>query len=164
MAVASKPFKCFIDPDDPRFAAPGNLPKRIAEYCRETGQPAPETKGETVRCILESLALKYRYTVDMIDELSGERLPMINVVGGGTKEEPLMQFTANACGRPVAAGPIEATALGNIVAQAIAAGEIKDVKEGRQVISDSFDISYYSPKDVGAWDAAYETFRKVTKC
>ena len=164
MAVASKPFKCFIDPDDPRFAAPGNLPKRIVEYCRETGQQAPETKGETVRCILESLALKYRYTVDMIDELGGERLPMINVVGGGTKEEPLMQFTANACGRPVAAGPIEATALGNIVAQAIAAGEIKDVKEGRQVISDSFDISYYSPKDVGAWDAAYETFRKVTKC
>ena len=164
MASSAKPFKCFIDPDDPRFAPPGNMPQRIVDYCRETGQPEPDSTGEIVRCILESLALKYRYTVDMIDELGGERLPMINVVGGGTKEEPLMQFTANACGRPVAAGPIEATALGNIVAQAIAAGEIKDVKEGRQVISDSFDISYYSPKDVGAWDAAYETFRKVTKC
>ena len=164
MAVAAKPFKCFIDPDDARFAAPGNLPKRIVEYCRETGQDVPETKGEIVRCILESLALKYRATVDMIDELSGERLPSINVVGGGTQEKPLMQFTANACGRPVSAGPIEATALGNIVAQAIAAGEIKDVRQGREVIANSFDISVYEPKDTAAWDDAYETFKKVTKC
>lgn len=164
MASSAKPFKCFIDPDDPRFAAPGNLPKRIAEYCAETDQPIPETKGEIVRCILESLALKYRSTVDMIDSLSGERLPSINVVGGGTQEKPLMQFTANACARPVKAGPIEATALGNIIAQAIAAGEIGDIWQGREVISNSFEMNYYEPTDTAAWDDAYEKFKKVTKC
>ena len=163
MAAKSEPFKCFIDPDEPRFAAPGNLPRRIVEYCKETGQKAPETKGEIVRCILESLALKYRYTVDMIDDLSGERLPSINVVGGGTQEKPLMQFTANACNRPVKAGPIEATALGNIVAQAIAAGEIKDIWQGREIISNSFEMNYYEPKDVAEWNAAYERFKKLVK-
>lgn len=163
MAAKSEPFKCFIDPDEPRFSAPGNLPRRIVEYCRETGQKAPETKGEIVRCILESLALKYRYTVDMIDDLSGERIPSINVVGGGTQEKPLMQFTANACGRPVSAGPIEATALGNIIAQAIAAGEIRDIWQGREVIRNSFDIDHYEPKDTAAWDAAYERFKKLIK-
>lgn len=163
MAAKSEPFKCFIDPDEPRFAAPGNLPRRIVEYCKETGQKTPETKGEIVRCILESLALKYRYTVDMIDDLSGERLPSINVVGGGTQEKPLMQFTANACNRPVKAGPIEATALGNIVAQAIAAGEIKDIWQGREIISNSFEMNYYEPKDVAEWNAAYERFKKLVK-
>ena len=163
MAAKSEPFKCFIDPDEPRFAAPGNLPRRIVEYCKETGQKEPETKGEIVRCILESLALKYRYTVDMIDDLSGERLPSINVVGGGTQEKPLMQFTANACNRPVKAGPIEATALGNIVAQAIAAGEIKDIWQGREIISNSFEMNYYEPKDVAEWNAAYERFKKLVK-
>lgn len=163
MAARSEPFKCFIDPDEPRFAAPGNLPRRIVEYCKETGQKTPETKGEIVRCILESLALKYRYTVDMIDDLSGERLPSINVVGGGTQEKPLMQFTANACGRPVKAGPVEATALGNIVAQAIAAGEIKDIWQGREIISNSFEMNYYEPKDVADWNAAYERFKKLIK-
>ena len=163
MAAKSEPLKCFIDPDEPRFSAPGNLPRRIVEYCGETGQKAPETKGEIVRCILESLALKYRYTVDMIDDLSGERIPSINVVGGGTQEKQLMQFTANACGRPVSAGPIEATALGNIVAQAIAAGEIKDIWQGREVIRNSFDIDTYEPRDTAAWDAAYERFVKLVK-
>lgn len=163
MAAKSEPFKCFIDPDEPRFSAPGNLPRRIVEYCGETGQKAPETKGEIVRCILESLALKYRYTVDMIDDLSGERIPSINVVGGGTQEKPLMQFTANACGRPVSAGPIEATALGNIIAQAIAAGEIRDIWQGREVIGNSFGIDHYEPKDTAAWDAAYERFKKLIK-
>lgn len=163
MAAKSEPFKCFIDPDEPRFSAPGNLPRRIVEYCGETGQKAPNTKGEIVRCILESLALKYRYTVDMIDDLSGERIPSINVVGGGTQEKQLMQFTANACGRPVSAGPIEATALGNIVAQAIAAGEISDIWQGREVIRNSFDIDTYEPRDTAAWDAAYERFYKLVK-
>ena len=117
-----------------------------------------------MRCILESLALKYRSTVDMIDELSGERLPSINVVGGGTQEKQLMQFTANACGRPVTAGPVEATALGNIVAQAIASGEIRDIWQGREIISNSFEMNSYEPKDIAAWDEAYERFKKITKC
>lgn len=161
-AAASKPFMCFIDPDDPRFAAPGNLPRRIAEYCKETNQEIPQTKGEIVRCILESLALKYRATVEQTDELCGKRIPQINIVGGGTQEKQLSAFTASACGRPVVTGPIEATALGNIVSQAIAAGEIKDMREGRQVIADSFEILHYEPKDTADWDAAYERFVKVT--
>lgn len=164
MAAEAKPFRCFIDPDEPRFSAPGNLPLRIVEYCRETNQSVPETKGEIVRCILESLALKYRATVDMIDDLSGKRLPSINVVGGGTQEKQLMQFTASACGRPVKAGPVEATALGNIVSQAIAAGEVRDIWQGREIISDSFEMNYYEPTDASAWDEAYERFKKVTKC
>lgn len=164
MAAASKPFKCFIDPDEPRFGVPGNIPKRIAEYCMETGQEVPETKGEIVRCILESLAMKYRRTVDMLDDLCGEKIPAINIVGGGTQEKQLSQFTANACGRPVYTGPVEATALGNIISQAIAAGEIKDIWEGRQVISNSFEVETYEPKDIDKWEEAYQRFRKVTKC
>lgn len=162
MAAAADPFRSFIDPDDPRFSTPGNLPRRIAEYCRETGQPIPETKGEVVRCILESIAMRYRKTVDMIDDLCGEKLPAIHIVGGGTQEKQLSQFTANVCGRPVYTGPVEATALGNIITQAIAAGEIKDIWEGRQVISNSFDVLTFEPKNTEKWNEAYEKFRKVT--
>jgi len=156
------PFKCFINPDDERFSTPGNMPKRIQDYCRETNQPIPETKGEIVRCITESLAMKYRTTAEMTDELCSERMPSINIVGGGTQKNALNQYTANACNRPVFAGPVEATALGNIISQAIAAGEIKDLKEGREVIANSFEIKEYQPKDTAAWDAAYETYLKVT--
>jgi sugar (pentulose or hexulose) kinase len=165
MAAASEPLRCFIDTDDARFGVPGNIPKRIADYCRETGQYVPQTKGEIVRCILESLAMRYRYTCECIDEMCGERIPAINIVGGGTQEEQLSQFAANACGRPVYAGPVEATALGNIAAQAIALGEIKDMWEARQVIADSFEVKTYEPEadKVAAWDAAYERFLKLIK-
>ena len=126
LALASKPMKYLIDPDDPRFAGPGNIPARIAEYCRESGQGTPETTGEIVRCIFDSLSMRYRWTVEKIDELCGEKIPQINIVGGGIKEKMLSQFAANACGRPVVTGPVEATAIGNIAAQAIASGEISE--------------------------------------
>ncbi len=165
MAATSEPLRCFIDPDDARFGVPGNIPKRIVEYCKETGQYVPQNKGEIVRCILESLAMRYRYTCECIDEMCGERIPAINIVGGGTKEDQLSQFAATACGRPVYAGPVEATALGNIVAQLISLGEIKDMWEARQVIADSFEVKTYEPEQdkIAAWDEAYGRFLKLIK-
>ena len=165
MAAAAEPLRCFIDTDDARFATPGNLPRRIADYCRETGQYVPQTKGEIVRCILESLAMRYRYTVECIDEMCGERIPAINIVGGGTKEDQLSQFAATACGRPVFAGPVEATALGNIAAQAIALGEVRDMWQAREIIADSFEVKEYEPEadKKGAWDEAYGRFLSLIK-
>ncbi len=165
MAAAAEPLRCFIDTDDARFGVPGNIPKRIAEYCKETGQYVPQNKGEIVRCILESLAMRYRYTCECIDEMCGERIPAINIVGGGTKEDQLSQFAATACGRPVYAGPVEATALGNIAAQLIALGEIKDMWEARKVIANSFEVKTYEPEadKMAAWDEAYAKFLKLIK-
>ncbi len=159
MAMASKPFNCLIDPDYPLFAVPGNLPKRIAEYCKETNQHVPENEGEIMRCIFESLALRYRYTVECIDELKGHKTPFVNIVGGGTREDILNQFAADACARPVYAGPVEATAMGNIAAQAIAAGEIRNVSEAREVVANSTEIKCFEPKNCEAWDEAYERFK-----
>ena len=162
MAVASKPLRSLIDPADQRFAAPGNMPRRIADYCRETDQPVPETMGEVVRCIFDSLALKYRQTAEQIDAFKGHRIPYINIVGGGTKEAPLCRFAASACGRPVIAGPTEATAIGNLAVQAIGAGEIKDLKEAREVVRRSFDVKEYEPENTEMWDEGYERFLKLT--
>ena len=163
MALTAKPLQFFINPDDPRFGVPGNLPKRIAEYCKETGQGTPESMGEIVRCIFDSIALRYRWTVDKIDEMCGEKIPAINIVGGGTKEKMLSQFASNACARPVYTGPVEATALGNIAVQAISLGEIKDLGEAREVVARSTDMGEFNPVDTQTWDDGYERFLKVTK-
>ena len=114
-----------------------------------------------MRCIFESLALRYKYTANCIDELKGTKTPFVNIVGGGTRETLLNQFAADACGRPVITGPIEATAMGNIAAQAIAAGEIRDVKQAREVIANSTELGQYEPKNTADWDAAYERFIKI---
>ena len=114
-----------------------------------------------MRCIFESIALLYKYTACCIDELKGHRTPFINIVGGGTKESLLCQFAADACARPVYAGPVEATAMGNIAAQAIAVGEIKNVSEAREIIRNSTDIKCYEPKNTEEWDEAYERFKKL---
>jgi sugar (pentulose or hexulose) kinase len=161
MAVASKPLACIINPDDPSFVAPGNMPRRIAEYCRRTGQHVPESMGEIVRCIFDSLALKYRFTVEKIDGIKGSRTQFINIVGGGTKEPPLCRFAADACARPVYAGPVEATAIGNLVGQAMAAGEIADLAEARHMIRNSFEIKMYEPHDAEMWDEGYGRFLKL---
>lgn len=161
MALASKPLQYLINPDDPSFATPGNLPRRIAEFCQKTGQGTPNTVGEIVRCIFDSLALRYRWVVDRIDEMCEERIPAINIVGGGTKEKMLSQFASDACGRPVYTGPVEATALGNIAAQAIALGEIKDIAEAREVIANSTEMGHFEPKDTAMWDEGYERFQKI---
>ena len=158
-AKECKPFRSLIDPDDASFATPGNMPEKIREFCRRTGQPVPETVGEVVRCIYESLALKYRKTVESINELMGRQAKVIRVVGGGTKDKFLSQMTADACGIPVSAGPEEATAIGNLMMQAIAAGEVADVKQARQIIAASFELKLYEPtQDRAIWDEAYGHF------
>ena len=163
MAMASKPHACFINPNDLVFQTPGNMPRRIQEYCKKTGQYVPETKGEIVRCIFDSLAMAYRSTVEKIDEITGKKSPFINIVGGGTKEVPLCKLTADACGRPVYTGPVEATALGNIAVQAIAAGEIKDLWQAREVMANSFEINCYEPRDKDMWDEGFERYKKIVE-
>ena len=158
-AKECQPLRSFIDPDDASFATPGNMPEKVREYCRRTGQPVPETVGEVVRCIYESLALKYRMTASSIEKLMGKKAKVIHVVGGGTKDHFLSQMTADACGIPVAAGPEEATAIGNLMMQAIAAGEVKDLKQARQIIAASFELKHYEPsQDRAMWDEAYARF------
>ena len=160
MAKTAAPLRSIINPDDKLFAAPGDMPRRIAEYCQKTGQPIPEKEGEIVRCILDSLALRYRCTVEDIAALTGEKAEAVNIVGGGTQDKLLCQLTADACGLDVVAGPVEATAIGNICVQAIAAGELANMKEAREVVANSFEVENYSPTKEGkaAYDAAYEKF------
>ncbi len=157
MARECKPFQCFINPDDPRFSPPGNQVERIRAFCRETGQYIPQTDGEIVRCIYESLAMKYKYTFENLQQCTGKTFETIHMVGGGTKDGFLCQMTADATNVPVVAGPIEATAAGNIAVQLIAAGEIKDLSEARQIIADSFDVKEFTPQD-SAFDENYERF------
>ena len=161
-AKEATPFQSLINPDHASFNTPGNMPEKIREFCRVTGQHVPETVGEVVRCIYESLALKYRYTVENIQNLRGKRASVINVVGGGTKDHFLSQMTADACGLHVCAGPEEATAIGNLCMQMMAVGAIKDLSEARQVVANSFEVKHYAPTaDRGAWDEAYGRFVKL---
>ena len=160
-ALASQPFGSFIDPDEAILGAPGDMPGRIRELCRKTGQHVPATRGEVVRCIYESLALKYCVTKDQIEEISGKTFPTLHVVGGGTKDGLLSQFTANATGSEVIAGPIEGTALGNIAVQLMTTGAIGSLAEARQVIAASTDLKHYQPQDLDAWQAALARYQKV---
>ncbi len=158
-AKESPAFRSIINVDDPSFATPGNMPEKIRDYCRRTSQPVPETVGQVVRCIYESLALKYRQVVEMIQTLKGKRAGVIHVVGGGTKDGFLSQMTADACNIPVAAGPEEATAIGNLMMQAIALGEVKDLKQAREIVAASFALKHYTPTaDRAAWDEAFGKF------
>ena len=162
-ALREKPFARFIDPDAPEFAVPGNLPARITEYCRRTGQSVPENEGQTVRCIYESLALRYRAVLEGIEKCTGKNYDSLNVVGGGTKDTLLCKMTANACNITVYAGPIEATVMGNVAVQLISGGDIADVVEARRIIANSGQLKCYSPENTAAWDEAYEKFKSVTK-
>jgi rhamnulokinase len=164
MAWRSEPFKCFIDPDDDLFLNPGDMPLNIARFCRETGQKPPETIGQYVRCIMESLALKYRYVLDRIEEITGKIYDTIHIVGGGAKDGMLCSFIASAAGIRVVAGPVEATAIGNIAVQAMALGEIGSLREARQIIRNSFPVKVYVPEMQNSWNDAYAKFMKlVTK-
>ena len=161
LALECKPFKCFIDPDAPEFAPMGNLPRRVKEYCEKTGQYVPQTVGEIIRCIYESLALKYRYTFDGIKECTGKDYDRIHVMGGGTKDKLLLQMTAQSCNVSVYGGPIEATALGNVAIQLMSTGAIKDIKEARKIIAKGENLKLYEPKDNKAWEKAYEDFKNI---
>ncbi len=162
-ALAAKPFACFIDPDAPEFVPHGNIPERIREYCRKTNQHVPETVGEIMRCIYESLAMKYRQTFEKLCECTERDYEVIHVIGGGTKDTLLCQLTANACDRDVVAGPIEATVLGNIAVQLLASGDIKSIAEARQIIADSENVTKYTPKETNEWAEAYSRYLEATK-
>ncbi len=161
-AKAAEPFYCFIDPDAPEFTPAGNIPRRIREYCVRTGQKSPDTVGQTMRCIYESLALKYRAAVGQLEKCTGKKFGTLYVIGGGTKDKFLSELTASACNMTVSAGPTEATALGNIAVQLICHGEIADLSHARRIISKSEEVSRFYPADTKLWDEAYERFCKVT--
>ncbi len=159
-ALDAEPFRCFIDCDAPEFETAGNLPERVREFCRATGQFVPETRGQGMRCIYESLAMKYKLNFDKLCGISGKQFPQINMLGGGIKDTLLCRLTANATGAKVVAGPIEATVMGNVAVQLIALGEIKDWKEARQIIKDSTPLKEYLPTETEKWDKAFEEYRK----
>ena len=162
LALAAEPFKCFIDPDAPEFVPHGNIPERVREFCRRTGQYVPQTVGEVMRCIYESLAMKYRLTFEKLRECTKRDYPVIHVIGGGTKDGLLCQMTANSCDRTVKAGPIEATVMGNVAVQLMSDGSVEDIGQARKIIADSSELKTYEPKDTDKWAGAYEDFLKVT--
>ena len=162
MAEASAPFAAVIDPDDPSFTPPGDMPARLAEFCIRAGQTPPSTRGEVVRTILESLALRYRMALEAIEGIVEDRMDTLHIVGGGGQNLLLNQFTANAVGRPVVVGPVEATAAGNVLLQMVAAGEISSLDEGREIIGRSFELTTYVPKDAEEWEGAYERFQGIS--
>ena len=160
-AKASEPFKSFINPDFAGFTPPGDMPSRIKEFNKNAGFKVPETMGEVVLCIYQSLALKYRYVTEAMEEMMGKKIDTIHMVGGGIKDKFLCQMTADATGRRVVAGPVEATAMGNIAVQLMALGEIKDLAGIRDVIRASADTIEYTPSGKPGWDEAYEKFKKL---
>jgi rhamnulokinase len=161
LAEQAPPFKSLIDPDDPTFLLPADMPRAIAEFCRRTGQPVPENGGEYIRCCLESLALKYRHVLSLMESLTGRGVKVLHVVGGGSKNALLNQFTADAINRPVLAGPVEATAIGNVMVQAMGLGLVHSLTQIREIIRQSVGMTTYEPKEVAKWDDAYERFRRL---
>ena len=163
LAEAAPAFTAFIDVDAADFLSPGDMPARIRAYCARTGQPVPADRGTVARIVFESLALKYRRTLEMLDELVGRHIAVLHIMGGGTQNRLLSQLAANAIGRPVVAGPIEATAAGNILMQMLATGAISSLAEGRAVIRRSFGTERFEPRDAAAWDAAYSAVRQTDR-
>lgn len=161
MAEGSPPLRSFVEPNEPRFLAPGDLPGRIRAFCAETGQDVPKDAGAVVRCVFESLALKHRQTVRLLAETTGAVPPDIHIVGGGALNSPLCQWTADATALPVLAGPVEATAIGNLAAQAIGLGELSSLDEARQVIGASFEPTVYEPSASSAWLEAADRFDHI---
>ena len=161
--AAAKPFHSFIDPDYSAFFDKGHMIEKIQDFCRMTGQHVPETRGELLRCVLESLAMKYRYAIEQLESILGYRIDTVRVVGGGCKDKLLMKFVSCASNRPVIAGPIEATAIGNTCCQLLALGELKDIWEARKLVSDSFEPDCYEPADTAAWEENYTKFKTLVK-
>jgi rhamnulokinase len=161
-ARAAAPLQSLVDPNDPLFAPPGDMPSRIAEYCERTGQRRPEDEGAIVRCIFESLALKHAECIDLLGEVTGRSLDELHVIGGGANNELLCEWTACAAEKPVHAGPDEATLVGNILVQAMALGEISSLEEGRELVRASFVRRTYEPNTHGTWREARERFAALS--
>ena len=162
MAAGAPPFGPLVSLGDSRFLPPGNMPQRIQRYCQDTDQAVPQTEGQIVRTALESLALEYRLVAEGLDEMAGRHLSSLHIFGGGSQNQLLNQFAADATGRTVVAGPVEATAIGNLLVQALALGVISDLAEARALVRRSFDVMVYEPRDTAAWDEAYERYLHFT--
>jgi rhamnulokinase len=158
LAAAEPQFVSLVDPNDVLFLSPGDMPGRIQRYCRQSGQVVPESRGAFIRCALESLALAYRQVVEQMEQVLGYRLEAVHIVGGGSRNRLLNQFTADATGKPVIAGPVEATAAGNVLIQAMAMGELASVAEARAVVRRSFPVEVFESRSAAAWDDAYESW------
>jgi rhamnulokinase len=163
MAEQAEPFKSLVDPDNPAFLNPLDMPAALADFCKSTGQPVPQTHAGFSRCVFDSLALKYRSVIESLKIISDKRIEKIHVIGGGSQNELLCQFTANATGLPVVAGPAEGTAIGNIMVQAMGLGHVKSLSEIRHTIRNSFEFKSYRPENFDAWDKAYYRFKKLVK-
>jgi rhamnulokinase len=161
LAAGSPAFGSLVSLVDNRFLPPGDMPGRIRTYCRETGQATPETVGGIVRCALDSLALEYRWVAERLQELIGRSLSTLHIFGGGSRNKLLNQFAADATGRIVVAGPVEATAIGNLLVQAIALGHLADLAEARTLVRRSFQLETYEPRNMAAWDEAYERYLRL---
>ena len=162
LADAAKPFQAFIDVDYETFYSPGNMPEKVVDYCRRTGQHVPSDKGSIIRIVMESLAMKYRSAVEGLEEITGNRVPVLHIVGGGCKNTMLSRYTADVLNRPVTAGPVEATAIGNIISQLIALKEIDDLNQAREVVKRSFPTEIYQPENPEVWDEAYLRYKEIT--
>lgn len=162
-AVAEAPFRSLIDPDDPAFANPRSMTEAIAAYCREHGEPVPEGPAQTCRCIFDSLALRYREVFTTLQTLTTVKMKVLHIIGGGSKNPFLNQFTANSLGVRVLAGPQEATALGNIMLQAKAAGEVSDIWDMRRRIAAGVQLQSYEPEHREEWDAAYQKYLSIVR-
>jgi rhamnulokinase len=161
MAAEAPAFGPTVLPGDSRFLTPGDMSSRIQAFCQETRQAVPQTKGAIVRCALESLALEYRWVAKCLDQLIGRNLPTIHIIGGGSRNRLLNQLTADATGRTVITGPVEATAIGNILVQAMALGDISSLEEGRALVRRSFELETFDPQNPAAWDAAAEKYQGI---
>jgi rhamnulokinase len=162
LAKSAPSLRSIIEVDDDAFRLPGDIPSRMRTQCERTGQPVPQDRAAIARTVFEAIALKYRRVLEMAEQLTGKRTDALNIVGGGTQNRLLSQFAANAIGRPVIAGPIEATAAGNILMQMIAVGAVKSLAEGREVIRRSFPVETFEPQNVAEWDEAYGRYRTLT--
>ncbi|EMI22856.1 rhamnulokinase [Rhodopirellula maiorica SM1] len=163
LAEQAEPFRSLINPDDPRFMSPADMPTAIDSYCQETNQPIPETPGQYARCILESLALLYGRTLDTVQRLTGRQISKLHIVGGGSQSTLLNQLAANATGRTVYAGPVEATAIGNVLIQAMAMGDLESLSELRRVVRDSFSIATYEPESSELWEQTRQRFTELVR-
>jgi rhamnulokinase len=161
MAGASPAFGSLVALSDSRLLPPGDVPIRIQTFCRETGQVVPQTPGEIIRCVLESLALEYRWVAERLDEMVGQRLPTVHVIGGGSRNRLLNQLTADATGRTVVTGPVEAAAIGNVLVQAMAVGQIANLAEARSLVRRSFEVETYEPCHTDGWDEAYVKYLRL---
>ena len=161
LAENAPPFMNIIDPDHPDFLNPADMPAAIQNFCARAGQPVPVDEGTILRCIFESLSLKYRWVLERLEELLGYKLEVVHIIGGGSQNRLLCQLTADACGMPVVAGPVEATAVGNALVQAISLGYVNTLSEGRQLVARSFPLSEYQPQNTDSWAEPYAAFSKL---